>query len=169
MKHFLSIFLFVMTIVLLVGTVVSSVWSIYDTQSYLEEHVNSGSDDSIAYLGVGGVGWLYGSVLFIASIIGIVLSAVSMRLLAWKIPRTVSMISMWLFVLLGVISTFIFYTGVLMVWPGKVDAVWGVAAIVGIVLSAIAASLMKLKKSKTVMIVSAVLVALILLLEIVLF
>ena len=166
MKHFLSIFLFVMTIVLLVGTVVSSVWSIYDTQSYLEEHVNSGSDDNIAYIGVG---WLYGSVLFIASIIGIVLSAVSMRLLAWKIPRTVSMISMWLFVLLGVISTFIFYTGVLMGWPGKVDAVLGVAAIVGIVLSAIAASLMKLKKSKTVMIVSAVLVALILLLEIVLF
>ena len=56
-----------------------------------------------------GIGWGYGISLFAVSILGLILSWVSKKLLQQKILRNISVIAIVVFVLLIIASLFMFY------------------------------------------------------------
>lgn len=106
LKKTLSIILFTVLCLVLTVSVVICFYSIYDINRTLNELANTPGTSGIDYLGIG---WIYGICLFAVSVLGLILSGISQKLLQQKIQQYVSIVAMVVFALLLMISFLIFY------------------------------------------------------------
>lgn len=168
MKQEFSLFLLCVALVLLVGTVVSCVCAVRVLPSYVESYYEShqgasGSEILPLVLLLGEICALF----IVMPVIGFVASGACMKLLEWKILRTVSAVFMWLFVFLGVTTAFFVYIASGYDQNGPYG-ILRIALVIGVVLSTIGIKLMKWKNLKIISIVYAVLIVLFLLMTFVL-
>ena len=113
MKQFLAVVLFVITLALLVGSLSVGVYAIYSIKTEYDMLVNSGASGH-EFLGLLGAGWLYGGILFVASIVGSIFSSLSEKMLVWKTPKKISSVSKMLFWLICFGSVVMFFSGAIL-------------------------------------------------------
>ncbi|MBR5322573.1 MAG: hypothetical protein IKU48_03410 [Clostridia bacterium] len=106
MKRKLSMILFVISCLVLITSIVFCVCSIVDINHILNKLANDPSASGIDYLGIG---WGYGIGLFAVSVLGLILSMISKKLLQQKTLRYICIIAMVVFALLLITSVFLFY------------------------------------------------------------
>ncbi|MBQ2989563.1 MAG: hypothetical protein IKM00_10145 [Clostridia bacterium] len=114
MKRFLAIVLFVLMLTLLIGSAAVGIYAICDIRAEMEQLDNTPGTSGADYLGLMGAGWLYGGILFIASVIGGILSSACGKLLARKTPKAIASVSQALFVLIGFGSVLMFFAGAIL-------------------------------------------------------
>ena len=113
MKRFLSVVLFVITLALIVGSLSVGVYAIYSIKTEYDMLVNSGASGH-EFLGLMGLGWFYGGILFVTSIVGAIFAGISEKMLVRKIPKKISSISKMLFRLICLGSVLLFFSGVIL-------------------------------------------------------
>lgn len=106
MKKLLRLLPLIMALIVLVVSVSICIYGIYDINLTLHELASNPSASGIDYLGIG---WGYGIILFVISILGFILSIVSVRIVKPKIQKYLSITSLVLFLLLTIISICLFY------------------------------------------------------------
>lgn len=106
MKKVLSIMLLVATGLLLIASLSFCIYSFYDLNCVLAELANAPSASGIDFFGIG---WGYGIGLFTISIIGLIVSIINKKVQQQQVLKNISLGAMLVFVLLIVISIFLFY------------------------------------------------------------
>ena len=96
MKRVLSVVLLVMALMLLLGSLVAGVYEIYSFKSDYDMLVNSGASGH-HFMGLIGTAWIYSGIFFLVGIVGWVFSALSEKMLVWKIPKTIASVAKMLF------------------------------------------------------------------------
>lgn len=105
MKRTLSMILLIVSCLVLVASIVFCIYSFIDINRILNELANDPSASGIDYFGIG---WGYGICLFAASVLGLILSAISKKLLQQKIGRYVCIIAIATFIFLIITSICLF-------------------------------------------------------------
>lgn len=113
MKRFFSVVLFAITLALLVGLLSVGVYAIYSIKTEYDMLVDSGASGH-EFLGLIGMGWLYGGILFAASIVGAIFAGISEKMLVWKIPKKISSVSKMLFRLICFGTVLMFFSGAIL-------------------------------------------------------
>lgn len=105
MKRILAMILFVVSCLVLIASIAFFVYGVVDINRILNELSNNPSASGIDYLGIG---WAYGIGLFVVSILGLIMSGISKKMLQKKILQYASIVEMVAFSLLLVTSIFLF-------------------------------------------------------------
>lgn len=105
MKRILAMILFVVSCLVLIASIAFFVYGVVDINRILNELSNNPSASGIDYLGIG---WAYGIGLFVVSILGLIMSGISKKMLQKKILQYASIAEMVAFSLLLVTSIFLF-------------------------------------------------------------
>lgn len=105
MKRILAMILFVVSCLVLIASIAFFVYGVVDINRILNELSNNPSASGIDYLGIG---WVYGIGLFVVSILGLIMSGISKKMLQKKILQYASIVEMVAFSLLLVTSIFLF-------------------------------------------------------------
>ena len=105
MKRILAMILFVVSCLVLIASIAFFVYGVVDINHILNELSNNPSASGIDYLGIG---WAYGIGLFVVSILGLIMSGISKKMLQKKILQYASIVEMVAFSLLLVTSIFLF-------------------------------------------------------------
>ena len=105
-KKILSITLLIISSLVLAVSVVFCVYSVIDINRVLNEIANDPSASGIDYFGIG---WGYGICLLAVSVLGLILSGISKKLLQQKALGYVTITAMVVFALLLLASIFLFY------------------------------------------------------------
>ncbi len=105
-KRVISTIIFVVSCVLLIGSLAFCVYSIVDVNCTLNELDNTHGVSAADYFGIG---WAYGICLFGASTFGLILSMICKKILKQKVLQYILIVSICIFVLLLVISIVLFY------------------------------------------------------------
>ena len=105
MKRILAMILFVVSCLVLIASIAFFVYGVVDMNRILNELSNNPSASGIDYLGIG---WAYGIGLFVVSILGLIMSGISKKMLQKKILQYASIVEMVAFSLLLVTSIFLF-------------------------------------------------------------
>ena len=105
MKRILAMILFVVSCLVLIASIAFFVYGVVDINRILNELSHNPSASGIDYLGIG---WAYGIGLFVVSILGLIMSGISKKMLQKKILQYASIVEMVAFSLLLVTSIFLF-------------------------------------------------------------
>ena len=105
MKRILAMIIFVVSCLVLIASIAFFVYGVVDINRILNELSNNPSASGIDYLGIG---WAYGIGLFVVSILGLIMSGISKKMLQKKILQYASIVEMVAFSLLLVTSIFLF-------------------------------------------------------------
>ena len=105
MKRILAMILFVVSCLVLIASIAFFVYGVVDINRILNELSNNPGASGIDYLGIG---WAYGIGLFVVSILGLIMSGISKKMLQKKILQYASIVEMVAFSLLLVTSIFLF-------------------------------------------------------------
>ena len=103
MKRFLSVVLLVMALMILLGSLVAGVYEIYSFKSDYDMLVNSDASGH-HFVGLIGAAWIYSGIFLLVAIVGWVLSALSEKMLVWKIPKTIASVAKMLFKVICFVS-----------------------------------------------------------------
>ena len=106
MKKTASIILFILSLLFVILAVSGTIYAIYDIAQFSN---NLASDPGASGIDFMGIGWGYGVILFVLSTIGLILSAVSIKLLSNKVLRYTAVAEIALSAVLCIVSVFIFY------------------------------------------------------------
>lgn len=106
MKKITSTILFVSSLLLVVLSVVCAIYAIYDIAQISNNLANDPSASGIDFMGIG---WGYGIILFVLSTLGLILSAVNIKLLSKKALRYTAVAEVVISSVLVIVSFFIFY------------------------------------------------------------
>lgn len=106
MKRTRSLVLFIISSLILLVSIFFCIYGVVDIIRTQNELANAPSASGIDYWGIG---WGYGISLFAISVLGLILSWISRKLLQQKILRTISVIAIAVFVFLIIASLFMFY------------------------------------------------------------
>lgn len=106
MKKVTSTILFVLSLLFVVLSVAGTIYAIYDIDRISNDLANDPSASGIDFMGIG---WGYGIVLFTLSVLGLMLSAVNIKLLAKKALRYIAIAEVAVSAVLIIISVFVFY------------------------------------------------------------
>ena len=105
MKRILSMILLVISCLILVVSIVFCIYSVVDINRIYNELANDPSASGIDYFGIG---WGYGICLFAVSILGLIISAISKKMLQQKALGYVCIVAMVVFAFLIITSIFLF-------------------------------------------------------------
>jgi hypothetical protein len=106
MKKALSYVLLIAMSMLLVASLCMCIYSFYDLNCVLNELAKDTNASGIDYFGIG---WGYGICLFAISMVGLIVSIISKKIQQQRILKKFSLGAMVVFVLLIVVSVFLFY------------------------------------------------------------
>ena len=106
MKRILSMILLVASCLVLIVSIGFCVYSIVDINRISNELANDLSASGMDYFGIG---WGYGICLFTISVLGLLLSGLSKKLLQQKTLRYLTIVAMGVFALLLITAIFLFY------------------------------------------------------------
>ncbi len=103
MKKTGSMVLLVVSCLLLAVSLVLCVYSVYDINCKMDELANNPSVSGIDYLGLG---WGYGTVLFIPSVLGLILSCITKKVQQQSVCKSIAFFTIIAFLALIVASVY---------------------------------------------------------------
>lgn len=106
MKEITSTILLVLSLLFVVLSVVCTIYAIYDIDRISKDLANDPGASGIDFMGLG---WGYGIILFAMSALGLILSAVNIKLLSKKVLRYTAFAEVVISSILVIVSFFIFY------------------------------------------------------------
>lgn len=106
MKKSISVILFILSLVVVTLSIAGSIYGICDINRMRNDLANDTSASGIDYMGIG---WGYGIILFVASAIALILSAINIKMLKKKSLQYISVAEVFASVILIVTSVFMFY------------------------------------------------------------